>query len=57
MTTTQPDDEPTDYPDNWKPPERVQLDKALEPLEVEVYLSSLPPRELTHMLQRIRAMS
>ena len=56
MTTTpEPDDS---YPQAWKPRERVERDEAagIEPLAVETWLASLPPRELTLLLQRIEAL-
>lgn len=55
MTTPEPDDS---CPSSWKPRERIERDEAagIEPLAVEKWLAALDPRELTQMLQRVRAM-
>ena len=54
MTT--PESEPVDdsYPRAWKPRERRDRDRELEPPDIEEYIASLSPRELTLMLQRVR---
>ena len=56
-TTPEPDDD-SSYPSSWTPRHIVERDEAagIEPLAVETWLASLPPRELTLMLQRIEAM-
>jgi hypothetical protein len=54
MTSTEPDD--SSYPPSWRPREAVERDNALEPLAIERHLAALSERELTLMLQRIRAM-
>ena len=56
MTTTpEPDDS---YPSAWTPRHIVERDEAagIEPLAVEKWLAALDPRELTLMLQRVKAM-
>lgn len=57
MTTPEPESDDS-YPSSWKPRERVERDEAagIELLAAETWLASLPPRELTLMLQRIEAM-
>ena len=55
MTTLEPDDS-SDYPSGWRPRERVERDDALEPLAIEKHLAALSERDLTLMLQRVRAM-
>ena len=55
--TTQPDDAPVDdYPQAWRPPERVDLDEAAQiaPLAVEQWLASASPAELQATLARAR---
>ena len=56
MTTPEPDD--SAYPSSWTPRHIVERDEAagIEPLAAEAWLASLTPRELTLMLQRVRAM-
>jgi hypothetical protein len=55
MTTETPNDS---YPQSWKPRERIERDEAagVEPLEMEVALAAMDPRDLALMLQRVRAM-
>jgi hypothetical protein len=47
-------DDSDDYPDAWKPRERVELDEALEPLAVEAWLASLSAVEFAQLVARAR---
>jgi hypothetical protein len=53
--TTQPDDAPsTAYPSAWRPREAPIPDDELDPPDVEAYIGSLTPTELTLLLARAR---
>jgi hypothetical protein len=50
--TTEPIDDT--YPEQWKPRERLERDRALDPSEVEVFLSSLSDVEFSKLVLRTR---
>ena len=53
MSTPEPSSE---YPESWRPRGIPDTHDEIEPLAVEVWLASLPERDLALMLQRVRGM-
>jgi hypothetical protein len=54
--TTEPEPVDDSYPSSWRPSYIRERDEALEPLAVETWLASLPPRELQLLLAKIETM-
>lgn len=54
--TTEPEPIDDSYPSAWKPAHIRERDEAAQPLEMELALAAMDPRERAAMLRRIQAM-
>jgi hypothetical protein len=56
MSSTEPDEVPTEYPSSWRPAHIRKRDEANQPPDVERVLAAMDPAERAAMLRRIEAM-